>query len=96
MTPPTRLPWGLYRGLCLRLQQSRDPAAPNSADNSTRGVRISVNNNDDTSGSEAMGVNLFPAEQNFSGNYAVRFDMWINYKGRPGAAPAPRSTPFSE
>ena len=60
------------------------PAAPNSADSSTRGVRLSVNNNDDTSGSEAIGVNLFPAEQNFSGNYAVRFDMWINYNGPAG------------
>jgi len=60
------------------------PPAPNSGDNSTRGLRISVNNNDDTSGSEAIGVNLFPAEQNFSGNYAVQFDMWINYNGPAG------------
>ncbi|MEE2947499.1 MAG: Calx-beta domain-containing protein, partial [Verrucomicrobiota bacterium] len=60
------------------------PPAPNSGDNSTQGVRISVNNNDDTGGSEAIGVNLFPAKQNFSGNYAVRFDMWINYNGPAG------------
>ena len=46
------------------------PPAPNSGDNSTRGVRISVNNNDNTGRSEGIGVNLFPAAQNFSGNYA--------------------------
>jgi len=46
------------------------PPAPNSGDKSTLGVKISVNNNDNTGGSEAMGVNLFPAKQNFSGNYA--------------------------
>ncbi|HJO54952.1 MAG TPA: hypothetical protein QF373_10650, partial [Verrucomicrobiota bacterium] len=57
------------------------PPAPNSGDKSTLGVKISVNNNDDTTGSEAMGVNLFPANQNFSGNYALRVDMWINYNG---------------
>ncbi len=60
------------------------PPAPNSGDKSTRGIRVSVNNNDDTTGSEAMGVNLFPANQNFSGNYAVRVDMWINYNGPAG------------
>ncbi|MDP7049343.1 MAG: Calx-beta domain-containing protein, partial [Verrucomicrobiota bacterium] len=60
------------------------PPAPNSGDKSTRGVRISVNNNDDTGGSEAIGVNLFPAKQNFSGNYAMRVDMWINYNGPAG------------
>ncbi|HJN81720.1 MAG TPA: Calx-beta domain-containing protein, partial [Verrucomicrobiota bacterium] len=60
------------------------PPAPNSADQTTLGVKISVNNNDDTTGSEAMGVNLFPANQNFSGNYALRVDMWINYNGPAG------------
>ena len=60
------------------------PPAPNNGDNSTRGVKISVNNNDNTAGSEGMGVNLFPAKQNFSGNYALRVDMWINYNGPAG------------
>ncbi len=60
------------------------PPAPNSMDKTTLGVKICVNNNDNTTGSEAMGVNLFPAKQNFSGNYAVRFDMWINYNGPAG------------
>ena len=60
------------------------PPAPNNGDNSTRGVKISVNNNDNTAGSEGMGVNLFPAKQSFSGNYALRVDMWINYNGPAG------------
>jgi hypothetical protein len=57
------------------------PPAPNSTDKSTKGVRISVNNTDDTAGNESVGVNIFPADKNFSGNYALRMDMWINYNG---------------
>ena len=60
------------------------PPAPNSTDKSTKGVRISVNNTDNTAGSESIGVNLFAADKNFSGNYALHVDMWINYNGPAG------------
>ncbi|MBT6660989.1 MAG: hypothetical protein HOB00_11965, partial [Verrucomicrobia bacterium] len=60
------------------------PPAPNSTDKSTKGVRISVNNTDNTASNESIGVNLFAADKNFSGNYALHVDMWINYNGPAG------------
>jgi hypothetical protein len=60
------------------------PPAPNSAEGSTRGVRLTVNNNDAT-GSTA-GVNIYPLGQKYSGNFALKFDLWINYPGNAGGA----------
>ncbi len=52
------------------------PPAPNSTDGSTRGLRLTANkNNSDRS---ASAVNVLPANVTFSGNYAVRFDMFIS------------------
>jgi hypothetical protein len=53
------------------------PPAPNTADGSTRGVKFTVN---DTNGMNAA-VNIYPRGQSFSGNFALKFDMWINYPG---------------
>lgn len=66
------------------------PAAPNSG-GTTRGVKLTVNNNDETRDEAA--VNLYVAEETFSGNYALRFDMWINYNG--GAFGGGGSTEFA-
>ena len=66
------------------------PSAPNSA-GTTRGVKLTVNNNDATPDTAA--VNLYVADESFTGNYAVRFDMWINYNG--GAFGGTGSTEFA-
>lgn len=53
------------------------PPAPSG--NGSTGVKVTVNKNDDVA-SEAA-VNLYPKDKSFGGNYALRFDMWINYNG---------------
>ena len=58
------------------------PPAPNSPDGSTRGVRFTVNNNDTNAFTAA--VNIYPKNQSFSGNFALKFDLWINYPGGAG------------
>ncbi len=58
------------------------PPAPNSADGNTRAVRFTVNNNDTTAATAA--VNIYPKGQSFSGNFALKFDLWINYPGGAG------------
>ncbi len=68
------------------------PAAPNSPDGSTRGVRFTVNNNDATQ--SAAAVNIYPKNQVFSNNYALKFDMWINYPGTAGGAGSTGSTEY--
>lgn len=54
------------------------PAAPNS-EATTRGVKFTVNKNDDTA--DPAGVSAYPQGQNFSGNYALLVDMWLGYNG---------------
>jgi len=60
------------------------PAAPNSPDGSARGVRLTVNNND--TGASIAGVNIYPKNQSFSNNFALKFDLWINYPGAAGGS----------
>jgi hypothetical protein len=55
------------------------PAAPNSAGGTTRGLRLTVNNNDATAATAA--VSLFPLWQNFVGAHRLRCDLWINHPG---------------
>lgn len=57
------------------------PPAPNSSDSSTRGVRLAVNS--DTIATNAA-VNLYPKNSSVSGNFALKFDLWINYPGNAG------------
>ena len=52
------------------------PAAPNSP-LSTLGVFVQVNKLDATLRGSA-GINLYPAGRKFSGNYSLRFDMFLN------------------
>jgi hypothetical protein len=66
------------------------PPAPNSADMSSRAVRLTVNNND-ASGAIAA-VNLYPKSQSFTGNFALKFDLWINYPGAAGGVNSTGST----
>ncbi len=53
------------------------PPAPNSTGGSTTGVRFTVN---DANGVNAA-VNIYPKGQSFSGNFALKFDMWLNHPG---------------
>lgn len=55
------------------------PPAPNSAGGATRGVKITVNNSDETAAQAA--VSLYPKGKTFSGDYALKVDMWMNYNG---------------
>jgi Calx-beta domain-containing protein len=55
------------------------PSAPNSTGGTTRGVKVAVNKSDDVAATAA--VSLYPTGLVFSNNYALRFDMWINYNG---------------
>ncbi len=58
------------------------PAAPNSPDGSTRAVKFTVNNNDAVAALAA--VNIYPKNFSVSGNFALKFDLWINYPGNVG------------
>jgi hypothetical protein len=58
------------------------PSAPNSSGATTRGLRLTVNNNDTTNAT--AGVSLYPKDQSFNGAYRLKFDLWVNYPGGPG------------
>ncbi len=52
-------------------------SAPNSTNNSTRGVQMKCN----LVVSNVAALSLSPMNQNFSGDYRVHFDAWINVNG---------------
>lgn len=54
------------------------PSAPNSAGGTTLGLKLEANNTAPASG-EA--ISLSPIAQSFTGDYSLRFDMWINING---------------
>ena len=56
------------------------PSAPHSPAASTIGLQLTVNKNEGTAGGGA-GLNLYPNGRNFSGNYALRFDMFLMVGG---------------
>jgi hypothetical protein len=53
------------------------PSAPNSG-GSTLGLRMRAN----MSGNVFSGLSVSPTGQGFTGDYRLRFDMWLNYNGR--------------
>ncbi len=55
------------------------PSAPNSTGGTTRGVKFTINNNDETA--DTSGVSAYPKGQAFSGDYALLLDMWMGYNG---------------
>lgn len=61
------------------------PPAPHGGGNTSAGLFLAVNKNDAIPAAAA--INLYPNSQSFSGNYALRFDMFINQ----GAASASSS-----
>jgi len=72
------------------------PPAPNSPDGRTHGVRLTVNNNDLVQSVAA--VNLYPKNFSVSNNFALKFDLWINYPGNWGGSGSgvAGSTQFAE
>jgi len=59
------------------------PSAPNSSGGTTKGLYITANKKDATSSVRA-GVNIYPVDGSlaplaFSGNYSLKFDMWLNW-----------------
>jgi hypothetical protein len=67
------------------------PPAPNSG-GTTRGLKLTINSK--TPGENA-GVSLYPNGQLFTGNYALRADLWMNYPGTAGGAGSVGSTEHS-
>jgi hypothetical protein len=53
------------------------PPAPNSTGGSTRGLRLRANLTEGIAG----GVNVSPVDKSFTGDYALRFDLWSNFNG---------------
>jgi len=52
-------------------------AAPNTRDGSTLGLYVAVNKSD-TNAFGSAGMNFYPTGQNFNGDYALRFDMYLS------------------
>ena len=67
------------------------PSAPGSVGGTTKGVRLTVNNNDGTP--SIAGVSLYPKSLVLTGAYTMKLDMWLNYPGGPGGGTG--STEFS-
>lgn len=66
------------------------PPAPNTSGETTRGLKFTVNNNDEVA--DIAAVNAYPGNNNRSGDHGIRFDMWLNYNG--GAYGGTGSTEF--
>ena len=62
------------------------PPAPNSPDGSTRALRLAVNQND--TNAVIAAVSLYPKNRFFSGNFALKFDLWLHYPGGAGGSGA--------
>lgn len=58
------------------------PPAPNSPDSHTRAIRLVVNQNDTVATNAAL--NLYLQNKNFTGNFSMKFDLWIQYPGNSG------------
>ena len=68
------------------------PVAPSTTNGTKLGLKLTVNKND--SDASIAGVSLYPKSQNFSSNYVLRFDMWVNYAGGAGGTGATGTTEF--
>lgn len=53
------------------------PPAPHSANGTTKGLYLTVNKDATPA---AAAVNLYPVGQTFAGNFALKFDVWINWR----------------
>jgi hypothetical protein len=69
------------------------PPAPNSPASSTSGMQFTANNGD--TNAFIVGVNIYPKGQSFSNDFALKFDLWINYPGGVGGINSTGSTEFA-
>ncbi|MCC6232808.1 MAG: hypothetical protein IT580_09205 [Verrucomicrobiales bacterium] len=53
------------------------PAAPSSTGTATKALKLSVNKKDDLA--ERFAINLYPKGKTFSGDYVVKFDLFMNH-----------------
>lgn len=67
------------------------PPAPHSTGGSTIGMRLAVNVDPNTPATDA--VSAYPLATSFSGDYSLKFDVWMNYNG--GAGGGVGSTQYS-
>jgi hypothetical protein len=58
-------------------QSKTIPPSPNGG-GTTKGLKLTVNK-DDTAATAA--VSVYPKNQTFSGDFSVKFDLWLNYNG---------------
>src|SRR6516162_275236 len=54
------------------------PPAPNSTGGTTKGLKLTVNKSGTAS---VAAVSLYPKNQSFSNNFALKFDLWNDYRG---------------
>ena len=57
------------------------PSAPHSTGGTTKGLFLTVNK--DATAAVAA-VNLYPVNASFTGDFSLKFDMWINWAGTSG------------
>jgi hypothetical protein len=69
------------------------PSAPNSSGGTTLGVKFTANMVAGQS-PESAGLNIVPKGQNFTGDYVLKFDLWMNANG-PFPAGGTGSTEFA-
>ncbi len=53
------------------------PSAPHSAGGTTKGLYLTVNKSDATAAFTA--INLYPVGLNYTNNFALKFDLWMNW-----------------
>ncbi|MDQ6630426.1 MAG: hypothetical protein M3Y82_01555 [Verrucomicrobiota bacterium] len=63
------------------------PPAPNATNGTTKGVKLEAN----VTANVPAGISLSPKNGNYTGDYRLKFDAWINYPG-PLAGGGPDST----
>lgn len=90
-TPDYTVDWSFdYSTYFSAFNGSFIPSAPATTNGTTRGVRLTVNNNDAVQAT--AGVSLYPKNKSFAGTYKLKCDMWINYPGTAGGAGSTGST----
>jgi hypothetical protein len=70
------------------------PPAPNSSDGSTRGLRLTVNQADGLAANAA--VNVYPQGFAVAGDFALKFDLWMQYPGGALGVGSTGSTEFAQ
>ena len=58
------------------------PVAPGTTNGTRLGLRLAVNKSDNVAAD--AGVSLYPLNRTFTGDYVLRFDLWLNYNGNSG------------